>query len=398
MRYLTADYIFPVSSPPIKNGILVTDNHGYILDVLNPEVELSIKNKEYFKGIICPGFVNAHCHLELSHLKGIISEKKGLASFIGEIESRRGKFPDDVILKAIRKAEEEMIENGIVGVGDISNSDISFGKKSEGRLKYHTFIEALGFNPGKAGPAFDKCLQLLEQSSIFHLSVSVTPHAPYSVSAELMEKIREFSAKNNSVLSLHNQESAGENEMFMSGSGSILGRIAQMGIDVSHWKPAGKNSIQAFFPLLPVNCRKLFVHNTFTTEDDLKWLDSGFGLDASQVFFCFCPRANILIENRLPDFRIFLENKCRILLGTDSLASNKTLSILEEMKTISEFAPQIPLETILGWGTLNGAVFFGWEKVLGTFEKGKKPGVNWIKNIDLKNMRLGQQSEAERII
>src|SRR3954462_12303757 len=126
MRKISADYIFPVSSPPVKNGVVIIDDNGIILEVLPPS---GGQDSEKYSGIICPGFVNAHCHLELSHLKGQISEKKGLAGFISELIPKRGKFSPEEIKTAISSAEDEMLRNGIVAVGDISNTDDSFEQK-----------------------------------------------------------------------------------------------------------------------------------------------------------------------------------------------------------------------------------------------------------------------------
>lgn len=402
MRYLSADYIFPISSPPVKNGVLVVDNAGYILDVL--KAPGSLRAIDFFEGILCPGFINAHCHLELSYLKGKISEKKGLPEFIGEIESVRRNFAGGEIQKAIAEAEDEMIKNGIAGVGDISNSDYSFKQKSKKRIRYYTFIEALGFHPGRAEAAFEKCLQLHQQAEISHLLSSITPHAPYSASEELLKKINEFAVKNNSLISIHNQESEDENKMFLEGKGTVLERLQLLGIDVSQWKPTGKNSLQSIFQRLPQVNRILFVHNTFTSKSDIEFLKSaishppaGRAGPTSEIYFCFCPNANLYIENRLPDFNMFIEENCRITVGTDSLASNGALSILEELKTISASTPGIQMETLLTWATKNGAEFFGWEKELGSFEKGKKPGINRIKNIDLKNLKLTVESGIERL-
>ncbi len=103
---------------------------------------------EYYQGIIVPGFVNAHCHLELSHLKGAIPEKAGLDEFIMGIESLRAASEDEII-SASEKADAEMYSAGIVAVGDISNKNYSFRTKTKSKIFYHTFIELLGFHPSR---------------------------------------------------------------------------------------------------------------------------------------------------------------------------------------------------------------------------------------------------------
>src|SRR4051812_3168882 len=123
MRFIKADYIFQISSPPVKNGMVVITDDGTIENVLDESALKNLPahtNVETHSGIICPGFVNAHCHLELSHLKGAIAKEKGLPHFIKEIIPKRNATPE-VIARAISKAEDEMIANGIVAVGDICN-------------------------------------------------------------------------------------------------------------------------------------------------------------------------------------------------------------------------------------------------------------------------------------
>lgn len=396
MKFLTADYIFPVSSPPIKNGIIAVDESGFIA---SPPAPLQMDTGvEKFKGILCPGFINSHCHLELSYLKGKISERTGLPDFIAEIEKIRRTFSENKIRKSIEKAEDEMLKNGIVGVGDISNSEYSFRNKSERKIKYHTFIEALGFHPHKADSAFEHCLELFEKTKKLNLQSSITPHASYSASKKLLKKISDFAEKNNSLISIHNQESKDENEIFLTGKGKILERLKLLGIDISQWKPTGKNSLQSIFSFLPERNKILFVHNTFTTKDDIQFLKSKIQNPKSEIYFCFCPNANLYIENTLPDFQIFIQENCKITVGTDSLASNWNLSVLEELKTISKNCPQISLQILLTWATKNGAEFFGWQNELGTFEKGKKPGINLLKNVDLKKLKLTGESTVQRII
>lgn len=396
MRYFSADYIFPISTPPVKNGIVAVTDDGVIGDVHQPGELGSSVEIEFFPGILCPGFINAHCHLELSYLKGQISEGKGLPRFISEIEAIRRNFSADEIQHSIELAEQEMINNGIVGVGDISNSNFSFHQKNKKKLKYHTFIEALGFHPDGAENAFNSCLNLFEQykNSLNLSDVSITPHAPYSASVKLLNKIKKFAEKNDSILSIHNQENEEENKMFMDGTGKIIECLNVLGIDTSLWKSTGRPSMESLLDYLPEENKILFVHNTFTRKKDMERISQP---RTANLYFCFCPNANLYIENRLPDFNLFLDYQDKLLVGTDSLASNHGLSVLSELKVIAEASPAITLQTLLTWATKNGAEFFGW-KELGTFEKSKKPGINWILDLDIENLQLLPGSQVRKVV
>ena len=146
MKKISAEFIFPGNSTPIKNGVVVFDVNGTIETILKPELDKIDWNEvEKYKGIICPGFVNTHCHLELSYLKGQLTKETELHGFIKEIISVRDKFTEEERLKAIDLADNEMINNGIVAVGDISNVVDTFAQKSKGNLRYFTFVEFFDF-------------------------------------------------------------------------------------------------------------------------------------------------------------------------------------------------------------------------------------------------------------
>lgn len=396
-RKITAHFIYPISSLPVKNGVIVIDSTGKIIEFFHQN-EFHKDELEFYDGIICPGFVNTHCHLELSHLRSKIPQNTGIVGFIKKVNELR--FADkSQIFDSIQLSEKEMIKNGIVAVGDISNSDYSFEQKSRTNLPYHTFIEAFGFNPQKADESLQKAKKLSAVYRQFFQNaetlshVSITPHAPYSVSEELFLNIKKIFDKNGMILSVHNQESNAENDFFKDKKGDFIKLFDYFKLDISYWKPKGMSSLKSILNYFPANNKTLLVHNTFTSDDDIKSAHNS----SDNIWWCFCPKANLYIENRLPDFSIFLRNNAKITLGTDSLASNNSLSILEEMKVIASSIPGIELSRLLTWGTANGAEYLGFSNYLGTLEKGKKPGLNYISNIDLLNLNLLPQSQVTKI-
>ncbi len=353
---------------------------------------------EIYHGILCPGFINAHCHLELSYLKEKIPEKKGMVQFIIDLIDYRNGFVlsetedhEEIIYDSIRRAEAEMIANGIVAVGDISNDDYTFGFKTKSLLKYHTFLECFGFFPDKAKSYFTQSLKVFHEAQTKNLSVSITPHAPYSVPVELFNLIFSFKENAPAIFSYHNQESEAENEFFKNGSGDFLKLFDHFNLPLAIFHPSGKNSLETVLPFFPKDKRMLLVHNTFSTPEDFRLANAGFNASPfpnSQLFFCTCPNANLYIENRLPDYSLWKNYPDQTCIGTDSLASNHQLSLLEEMKTIQEHVPSLTTSQLIKWATLNGANFFGWENELGSLDSGKKPGLNLISNIDPNSLKL----------
>jgi aminodeoxyfutalosine deaminase len=387
MRRISADHIYTIATEPLKNGVVTIDSDGTVVSV--QQQENSPKDDiEYYEGIICPGFINTHCHLELSHFHKKITEQAGMTGFIKELISKRPAFTPDHINEGILKAEEEMLRNGIVAVGDISNDNSTFRQKGKRNLRYHTFIEVFDLNPSRAAEVFSAAILLKDQLQAVdpELSCSIVPHAPYTVSSALMETIRKEASGNNAPLCIHNQESEGENELFISGSGPMFEAFQKMGVDMKNFPVTGSNSLQTILPKLQVNNNLLLVHNTFSSQEDLRWAEE---FSKANLFWCTCPNANLYIENRLPDYHAFIKENVRVTIGTDSLASNKSLSVLDELKTITKHYPGISMQQLLTWSTKNGADFLGY-KDLGTIEKGKKPGINLLKN--LKEGKIWEES------
>ena len=392
MKLFTADYIFPVTSSPVKNGTVAVNEHGQITDIIQSQ-EL-ISDSVILKGIICPGFINAHCHLEHSNLKGKMPEKTGLEGFISRIRGLQKQSKPEEIFEAIADADSEMETNGIVAVGDISNKNHSFAAKSKSNIYYHTFIEVFNIIPEKASDEFQKALLLSDALHEMNLPYSITPHAPYSVSPELFRLISEYAVQRKSILSVHNQECESENEMFEKKSGIMLEFFDSIHLPTAQIRKTGKSSLQSCMPLLPPSCKILLVHNTFTNRQDVHFAENF----SENIYWCFCPNANLYIENRLPDINLFFREKVKCCIGTDSYTSNHSLSVLDELKTISKNFPEIPLQTLLEWSTINGARFLGIENQFGSIEIGKKPGLNLIENVDLKNLKLTEKSTVKKIV
>jgi len=397
VRKIAATYIFTGNQPPIKNGILTCLPDGTIAEISGSNENITEQpGLEYYSGILVPGFVNTHCHLELSHLKGKIEEKTGIGGFIGQINVLRNQENENVE-KAIQVAGRKMWAVGTAAVGDISNSTLTIETKRNSKIFYHTFIESFGFYPSRAERAFDYAQFVQFQFKEKGLSNCIVPHSPYSVSKPLFEKIKENAIIKNSILTIHNQESESESEFFTNGTGAIANHLQNnLGIDISHWETTGKSSLISILQYLPKENQLLLVHNTFTKKEDLEELKRMRSIE--NTFFVLCPNSNLYIENQLPPVSLFRNENLNICLGTDSLASNHELSVLAEMITLQLNFPEIKLEELIRWASLNGAKALQIEDNFGSFDVGKKPGVNLISGIDFKSMKLTVHSKVKRLI
>jgi len=394
MKKFSADQVFPISSPPIENGVVITDDAGKILAIESRE-QHDPASLEIHRGILVPGFVNTHCHLELSHMKGKVHTGTGLIPFITSVVTQRNASPE-AIAEAIERAEAEMLAGGIVALGDISNAPDTFPVKSKGRMRYYTFVELFDFlQEANAEKTFSDWKAVYEKIQLAPGSTrALVPHAPYSVSKSLFQKINNFNPPLAEVtVSIHNQETPPESELFEKGSGAFYDFYGKFNISLEQFRPTGKPSIfYALENMNPAN-RTLFVHNTLTAKADIEAAHAW----SPNVFWATCPNANLYIENRLPNYQHFLDTNARVTIGTDSLTSNWQLSILEEMKTIARFQSFVPFETLLRWATLNGAQALGFDDTLGSLEVGKTPGVVLLQGLEA-DLKLTEKATVRRLI
>lgn len=378
------------------NHVLITNENGVIENIV--EEKDAGDNIEIFEGILSPGFINCHCHLELSHLKNLIPEKTGLVDFVFTIVTQR-HFPEEEILNAIEQAENEMLQNGIVAVGDICNNTLTIAQKKLQRLAYYNFIEASGWLESVAQSRFERSLNFYKEfQAINPVSnagyTSIVPHAPYSVSEKLWQLMQPYFASK--TVTIHNQETGFEDELFLQASGDFLRMYQLMNIENSGFKPSGKTSLQTYFSKLEKAQNILLVHNTFTKEEDIIYAKETAIKNNQQLFWCLCANANLYIENMLPPVELFKKNNCNIVLGTDSYSSNWSLNILDEIKTIQQNFPSVTITELLTWATINGATALNMNDKFGSFEKEKKPGVVLIDNISDK--KITRQSTAKRVL
>lgn len=376
ISHISASFVYPVSSAPLEEGVIALDSNGLILEILTAAEAVSkgITDIKFYEGILVPGFVNTHCHLELSHLKGKIAKHTGLPGFVQQVIRQR-QANDDEVVDAMEIADREMYAQGIVAVGDISNKLISKEVKEISGIYYHTFIEAMGFNPEKAADIIEAAKVM--KKAFQPLKASIVPHAPYSVSDNLFSEIRKEAETQQDLISIHNQETPEENEFFENKSGSFLKLYEFLGLNIDFFKATGQTSLRSYLPKLSPSLKTLLVHNTFSSSVDLEFAK----VNHPALYWCLCPNANLYIENKLPELPLFLEADVKITLGTDSLASNDQLSIVEEMKTLQQHF-QLPLAQLLTWATINGAEFLGIEDRFGSLAEGKSPGINLLEYVD----------------
>jgi cytosine/adenosine deaminase-related metal-dependent hydrolase len=356
--------------------VLITQKDGTIEAMVG--IEDAGDEVQNFEGILTPGFINTHCHLELSHMKGMIPAHTGLQEFVKQIVGLR-KVEDAIIQQAIVSAEDEMYKNGIVAVGDISNTLDTLTQKAKHNLAYYSFVELYDLDPTRSADKIIAGLEIQKQFQENCVRASLVPHAPYSVTNELWNLLSAHFGIH--TISLHNQETPDENDFFKTKTGSFLGMYERTKVNLDFFKATGLSALQSILPMFKKAHHGILVHNSFTSAEDIQAVHAAM----DNAFWCLCPNANQYIEQTMPPIELLRSEKAKVVIGTDSYASNWSLNILDELKTIQHHHPQIPLAEMLGWGTINGAQALQMDKHLGSFEKGKIPGVVLITGVDALN-------------
>lgn len=362
-----------------ENEVLITTADGTIEAIVSTKE--AGDDIEQLQGILTPGLINCHCHLELSHLKNVIPPHTGLIEFLCSVVTKRG-FDPAIIQQEITKAEEEMFNNGIVAVGDIGNTADTASVKSNSKIRWQNFVEVLSFTDEKATENFNHYKKVSEElhhalrtSHLVHRT-SLVPHAPYSISPKTFELIN--AATKNQIISIHNQEHPAEDELYKTGGGDYLKLFKIFGMDASPFPVTGKSSIRSVLPHFNNGQTVFLIHNTYMPEEDIMWANEYAATNKLKLIYCFCINANLYIENKVPPVELFLKNNCQMVLGTDSYSSNWQLSIAKEMQSLLQHT-SLTQEQVLQMATSKGASALEWDDALGSFEKSKKPGVVLVK-------------------
>ncbi len=388
MRRFAAKYLYTLQSrEPLRNAFVEVDQDGTILRIGPCE-----EGETLLDGAIVPGFVNAHCHAELSYMKGLFRKGTGMAGFIDQINALRDTSSLETKRACLKEALDQLWEQGVVAMADISNCDDSFALKAEHPLYTRTFLEVFGAQPGECAAVMEGVNALQERAEAFGLDAAPTPHSCYTMSPELLTASAVEGLKSG-FLSYHSEESEEEEEMMRSGSGPMWDNRVANGIPTP--PVTGTSSLAYFLDRLlagglsaPVPGHVLLVHECCLTAE-------GAAL-ARQVlahpFLAVCPLSNLFIHNTLPPIPVMRASGIPICVGTDSLSSNDQLNIIAELYCLQQ-AFDVPLGELLEWACLNGARFLGKEDVLGSIAPGKKPGLALISCLSESSSCHSERSE-----
>lgn len=393
MKRFAASYLYTLAdgaTEPVRNGFVEMSESGEVLRTGvcdDPSAE-----PVFFEGALCPGFVNAHCHAELSYLKGKFLKGSGMAGFIDQINALRDCTSMEEKKRSIQEAMDLMYSRGVVAMADISNCSDSFDIKAAHPMYTRTFLEVFGDDPERCPEILEGVKALSREAEEKGLDAAPTPHACYTMSRRLLGEVSALGLRSG-FLSYHSEESDEEQQMIRSGSGPMWDNRVLNGLRTP--PVTGTSSLQYFIDTLssagvslPVDGHMLLVHECEMDEEGVAAAKAAF----SHPFIALCPLSNMFIHNSLPPVNMLRESGIPLCVGTDSLSSNDDLSILEELRCLELFFPSLSLGELLSWGSRNGALFLG-KTALGELSEGKRPGLVLIDNLDSEG-RLTHKSSS----
>lgn len=393
MRHFSAQYVFTNEGKPLKRGIVSVSDDGTITGISDTGGSLEEERAvEFYNGIIIPGFVNCHCHLELSHMTGVIPRRTGLARFLQFFRESRYSSPD-TITESATAADAVMYSQGTVLCADICNTNHTFSIKVKSKIKYINLLEVFGIDPSKAREKIAGVKQLALEAEKAGLPYSITPHGVYSISLELFKLLAAETASNH-VTSIHFMETRAE-ELLLSGKGGPLmdSYIHSRIINEDEYPMLARDHVTAVLGQITRSGNLILVHNTYITKDIIDRLR-----ERENTFWCLCPGANLYIEDHLPPLDLLSRENCKIVIGTDSHASNDSLSILDEIRTLQFHFPGVSLEELIRYATINGASALGEDQMFGSIRPGKKPGLLLLQDLDISRLKLLPGTNLRRLI
>ena len=379
-KRIAASYVYTSESDqPLRNGFVEYDDaDGTILEVGECDGR---DVDQFYEGALVPGFVNAHCHVELSHLHKKFRKGTGMAGFIDQINELRDWAGREKKAELVQQWMDKMWNDGVSAMADISNDDSSFDVKASHKMYTRTFLEVFGSEPHMCEGVMADVKELHKTASSLGIDAAPTPHSCYTMSPQLLSASAAAGLENG-YLSYHSQESQEEEDLLMSGSGAMYeNRIRN---NMSTPPVTGESSLKYFIDRLaavkpaPYDEHILLVHNVCLKQGDI---DAAKAI-MNNVFWAVCPLSNIFIHNALPPIPLMRDNGLAIAIGTDSLSSNDDLDMIGEIECLHRNFPEVPMGEIFRWATLTGAQFLSKDEELGSLTKGKKPGIVLVTDID----------------
>ncbi len=370
MEILTASWVVPVAGAPLRDGrVAVGDGRIVWVGRAGDPGEPKAPVRELGRGILLPGLVNAHCHLELSHLAGRVPFGGGFVAWVEALVAARGSDDEASVRARAAQAIRELEDRGTVAVGDVSNSLVHLDLLGASRLAAVVFFELLAWDPARAAATLewaDRRLSGLDGTLAPNVRVRLAAHAPHSVSPPLLAGL----VARGGPAAMHLAESPAESQFLATGSGDWPGFLERRGFGHVAFAPAGLSPVRYADGLRALPRGLVAAHAVQVDAADRELLAR------RGVHVALCPRSNRSLgvgTARVPEL---LAAGVPLCLGTDSLASIDSLDVLEDATLLHRQFPDLDPAVIVRMATLGGAEALGFAD-LGAITRGRRAALAW---------------------
>jgi 5-methylthioadenosine/S-adenosylhomocysteine deaminase len=374
--------VLPVTAAAIEDGAVAVEGARIVGVGTQSALVASFQEAvvdDVGEAAIIPGLVKCHSHLELTAMRGYLErEENDFAAWLRKLTvARLERMTADDLHVSASWGAIEAARAGVTCVGDASDAaSASLRALADVGLRGIVYQEAFGPDARLAREQFEKLRERVAEvrsDESKHARLGVSPHAPYTVSAPLLELIAEFALNEELPLMMHAAESAAESELMLEGRGPFAIGLARRGIE---WRAPGVSTIQYLASLGVLRTRPLLAHCVHADDADIRTLKDW---DARVAH---CPKSNAKFAHGHAPLSSFLKSGVKVGLGSDSVASNNTCDLLEEARfaaLMSRAGADRESETemtsadeALSLATIGGARALGLEDEIGSLEIGKQ--------------------------
>lgn len=370
---LTARWVFPVDAPPLERGTVTID--GERIAAVEPRGARSA-DVDLGNVAILPGFVNAHTHLDLSGMRGLAPPSPDFTGWLRRVISHRRERTPEQVREDIQAGVAECLRFGTTLIGDIASLGMSWDLLANSLSRAIVFYELLGLTEERANTALTSARRwLAAHPATMTCRPGLSPHAPYSVRADLFWQVGFLARWMKVAVATHLAESQAEIDLLHNRSGPFVLFLQELGV----WDPKGlATGASRVMKACDTSTPRLFVHGNY--------LAPSVRIRRYSTIV-YCPRTHAAFGHPPHPFRDFLARGIRVAVGTDSLASNPDLDVLAEIRFLYQRYPDVRAATLLRMASLSGAEALGWAGETGSLTPGK--------SADLVVLPLPDRDEAD---
>lgn len=362
---LRAKCVLPMDQPPIEDGAVAITGDTIVAVGKSAEIRAAHSGevRDLGERVLAPGLINAHCHLDYTRLRGEVEYRGSFTEWILQLVAAKQLHPDKEYIGGIQEGLDLLTRSGTTTVVNIESFPAFIEQIQPTKLRVWWCLELIDLNRADEAKAVATgALEFIAAHSIARGGFGFSPHAPYTASAELYRLCAQYARGRNIPVTTHLAESEEEDDMIRCGTGHMYDYFMRAGRDMSDCKRAGPTQLMSEYGVLGPNC--LAAHANCLTPVEVALLRR------TGTHVVHCPKSHRFFNRGMPPLNTWKAQGINVCLGTDSMASNDTLNMLDEMQTFGQMFPRMPAQELLELATVSAAKALNQVEKLGRIATG----------------------------